>query len=151
MKSISIVQVLGQQLVAAISSDGTIKSFSLSALDLSGTSQDPQVIEPVSSYDTKGSRLTCMAAVAVKDDRTTTYAESVGGRGDSDSTDADSDIDISEQETFEAEEEAEAILAELNGKQNDNDAETSEAEHEDGEDAEADGVAEDEEWAGIGN
>jgi hypothetical protein len=55
-----------------------------------------------------------MTAVAVKDDRTTTYAESVAGSSDSDSSDEDSDDSlVSEEETAEAEKEADAILARL--------------------------------------
>lgn len=55
-----------------------------------------------------------MTAVAVKDDRTTTYAESVAGSSDSDSSDEDSDDGlVSEEETAEAEKEADAILARL--------------------------------------
>lgn len=71
---------------------------------MSAGPDDVQVIEPLSTYDTKGSQLTCMTAVAVNDDRTTTYAESVAGGSDSDSSDEDSDDGlVSEQGTAEAE------------------------------------------------
>lgn len=88
-----------------------------------------------------------MTAVAVKDDRTTTYAESVASAGDSDSSDEDSDEGmISELETAEAEKEAEAILAQLDGT-----VDISATEMVELEEAEGEKAAEDEgEWGGIG-
>lgn len=150
MKTVSVLEVLGQRLCAAISSDGTIRTFNLSILNVPGSSDEVQTLQPLSIYDTKGSRLTCMTAVSVKDDRTTTYAESVASGSDSeDSSDEDSDeAAISEQETAEAEQEAEAIFAQLHAE----DEEKRDSRAAAGEDSEEEGdeaVEDEEEWGGI--
>lgn len=152
VKSLAIVEVLGQHLCTAISSDGSIKTFSLSDINVQASSRDPQVLEAVSSYDTKGSRLTCMTAVAVKDDRATTYAESLPSDNDSGTDDTD-DEDISDRETAEAEEEAEAILARLDtaggAEQALIEAALADSQEGSSEDDEESHVEDDEEWGGI--
>lgn len=87
-----------------------------------------------------------MTAVAVKDDRTTTYAESVAGSSDSDSSDEDSDDGlVSEEETAEAEKEADAILARLKAAE-----EAEQAAHGELNGGEDEETTEDaEEWGGI--
>lgn len=69
------MQILSQQVLATISSDGLIRVFvlpsSIPAVADGQATASPLEITAVGSYDTKGSRLTCLSAVAVSDDRTT--------------------------------------------------------------------------------
>lgn len=115
VKAISVVRVLNQQIVASISSDGTIKTFSLASLEVPSVAAEPKQIEPLSSYDTKGSRLTCLTAIAVSDDRTTTAAASIRDE-DSDSEDSGSEAnDVEDDLTEEEDEDDEEEEAELDG------------------------------------
>lgn len=107
VKALSIVQILSQQLCTTISSDGTIKVFNLSTLKLESSSTQGKIqeIAASSSFDTNGSRLTCLTAVAVKDDRTT-YADSIAASADSgsdsesdDNSDDEEDVDLAPRQT----------------------------------------------------
>ena len=154
VKSMSAVRVSGQHLAITASSDGTIKVFSLGALSVPTTGEptaDPAQIEAVSTFDTNGARLTCLTAVAVKDDRTTTAAAtSVRGEEDSDS-EAESERDL---EGFEGGEEQDVDAEDPERLQSDSDEaeeedlDASESEGSDGDEAEIEG--EGDEWEGIG-
>ena len=117
VKAISVVRVLNKQIVISISSDGTIKTFSLASLENAVAGDQTMQIEALSSYDTKGTRLTCLTAVAVNDDRSTTAAASVRDE-DSDSDASDSDEisgDEQEPEEIEGEEEQSEEEEEVEG------------------------------------
>ena len=150
----SAVRVSGQHLAITASSDGTIKVFSLGALSVPTGDEaisEPAQIEAVSTFDTNGARLTCLTAVAVKDDRTTTAAAtSVRGEEDSDS-EADSERDL---EGFERGEEQDVDAEHPEGLEGDSDEDDEEDEDDsDSEGSDQDGAeieAEGDEWEGIG-
>lgn len=96
VKAISVVTVLGQQLATTASSDGTIKVYSLAGLStlISSGVVGLEEFKPIASFDTKGSRLTCLAAVAVSGDRTTAGSALGQLRSDDDNSDSDSDSEV---------------------------------------------------------
>ena len=99
VKALSLVQILSQQVLVTISSDGFIRVFVLpaslpSTADTHATA--PLEISAVGSYDTKGSRLTCLSAVAVSDDRTT-VASTAAPPSDAGLSSSDSDSENDEQ------------------------------------------------------
>lgn len=153
VKSISAVRVSGQHLAITASSDGTIKVFSLGALSVPTTDEaitDPAQIEAVSTFDTNGARLTCLTAVAVKDDRSTTAAAtSVRGEEDSDS-EAESERDpVGFEEGEEQDVDAEDPEGlDSDSEEDDENASGSGSEGSDEDEAEVEG--EGDEWEGIG-
>ena len=120
VKSVTVVNVLNQHLVVSISSDGKINVYPLpirkstTSTNTStqeqvgipvnpkeGEEEDIQSIHPISSFDTKGSRLTCLSVVAVSGDRTTAASVTANGfsdgeseSGDSESDDLESEVDV---------------------------------------------------------
>lgn len=118
-----MVRVLEEQIATTISSDGFI-NFYLLPRSLEQSLNVPQQLQPVSNYDTKGSRLTCLTAVGVGNDRTTVASaadaesedEDSSSEEESDSLDAEEDVMIEDgiegEEESEEEEEAENALEE---------------------------------------
>jgi len=143
VKAINIIKVLGQDLATTISSDGKIRVFPLSGL----TSPDPdsfQKIEPMQTFDTKGSRLTCLTVVAVRNDRTTRGTAEVGDSDDS----GDDDSDSEEDEDSDIGLQGEVKLAELDEEEV-NVAEQDDSEDDKVDDEEAENEGEEAEWGRI--
>merc|ERR1711939_948748 len=131
--------VLNQHTATTISSDGQIHVYSLANLASAIGAESPLQIKPVQQYDTKGSRLTCLTVVGVRDDRTT--RGTVDG-GDVSSDDSDDDSEGNDSE-LELDEDAADDMEELEREEGEDD------EDEEDDDDEAADEQNDEEWGGI--
>lgn len=160
VKAVSVTKVLNQHLATTISSDGRIQIYPLAGILTALNTTSATEIQPIQTYDTKGSRLTCLTVVGVKDDRTT--RGTVDGMGDSDSedegssdSDDDDDADIVDK-GFDGvadghdNEELEVDEDEDDEEEEDEDDEEEEDESEqDGVEGEVEADGDEEEWGGI--
>jgi len=144
VKAVSVTKVLNQHTATTISSDGSIHVYSLANLAAAIGAESPLQIKPVQRYDTKGSRLTCLTVVGVRDDRTT--RGTVDG-GDVSSDDSDDDSEGNDSE-LELDEDAADDMEELEREEAD-DLEGEDDEDEEDDDDEAADEQNDEEWGGI--
>ena len=78
-------------LVSTISSDGKIRVYDLAAVTSDASIKAPLQIDPLTEYDSKGSRLTCMT-IADGDD-----AAPVNGKRKREVTDEDADVESADE------------------------------------------------------